>query len=230
MINTLRNLAKDPNRPNSVSETIRIHDMAVDNVERPAESPDSSYRNFEKGLCLDCKYSLEKYPTFEAKRDFFRYNFMMIDGAVNMPLFIDPEFINHNHLATLRDRSVSTNFSINRFSQQPTQEEILQLSKDILQPYFNMYEKLVSNSEDDYQKLRAITILLRAITILHMFPDGNLRTVILLLNKLLAQCNFPPVILDNPKIFGGYLGTSEMVDEIKKGMYNYMKISYIPIS
>jgi hypothetical protein len=73
------------------------------------------------------------------------------------------------------------------------------------------------------QVLRSIAIFTRALLIFHIFPDGNGRTFILVLNKLLLQNHLPPVLLENPHDFAGIKGVSELELELKNGLYNALK-------
>jgi hypothetical protein len=105
-----------------------------------------------------------------------------------------------------------------------TPELIRKTAEKKLTPYLDSFHLEMMNARSSDEQLAAISVLLRAIEIFHMFPDGNQRTVaFLLLNKLLIQNHIPPTILDSAFIFDGYLGTSEIVQEIKKGIFNFLE-------
>jgi len=136
----------------------------------------------------------------------------------------------------VKKRYIQTEFLATRDGQKITSnlEKLLQLKSDSsievkeavkkrLEPVFALYFNSIRTSKSNDERLGAISIFLRSITIFHIFPDGNLRTVLLLLNKLLVQNGLPTAILDDPNVFGGYYGTSEMIGEIKKGMFNFME-------
>ena len=64
--------------------------------------------------------------------------------------------------------------------------------------------------------------------IFHPFGDGNGRVMIVVLTKLLVENGFYPVILE-PRKAGGhrpvidYVGTAEMVSELKFGIDNFLR-------
>lgn len=86
------------------------------------------------------------------------------------------------------------------------------------------YHEVEVAADDNDKKLTAIARFIRKISIDHPFADYNQRLfVFIILNKLLMDNNFMPVILDSPYIFDGYLSASELVGEIKKGFENFLQ-------
>lgn len=59
---------------------------------------------------------------------------------------------------------------------------------------------------------------------LHLFDDGNTRTLLLLLNRELKQNGFSQVILDDPNRFDGF-SKQQMVLEVEKGITNYKLVA-----
>jgi Fic/DOC family len=81
------------------------------------------------------------------------------------------------------------------------------------------YQSEVLHATSDREKKRAIVKLIRALHVLHFFQDGNGRlNIMLLLNKLLIEQGFHPVILDNPAVFGGGMTLEQLIAEIDKGL------------
>lgn len=109
---------------------------------------------------------------------------------------------------------------LNRKQVEPKLEEII-----------GQYKASIEQSKNDEGKLLAIVRLVRALEVAHPFPDGNQRTfVFLLLNKLLLQHGFTPVILNNPVVFDGFLSAQELVDEIKIGFGNFLEVVHPGVS
>lgn len=74
----------------------------------------------------------------------------------------------------------------------------------------------VRKAGDDEAKLRAIATCCQDLLQSHVFNDGNLRTVKVLLNKLLLDAGLSPAIMHRPENIDG-LGIDELVAQIKKG-------------
>ncbi|WP_437943255.1 DUF4157 domain-containing protein [Sorangium sp. So ce281] len=67
--------------------------------------------------------------------------------------------------------------------------------------------------------LGAIVRLVRALHVGHFYTDANGRlNTMLLLNKLLLQNGFTPVILQDNAIFGGRMSKSELVTQVMQGL------------
>ncbi|MBN1914706.1 MAG: hypothetical protein JW769_02320 [Parachlamydiales bacterium] len=103
------------------------------------------------------------------------------------------------------------------FSFTPIGKEKLKL---LIQTYYENLER----TEHPQNKLTAIATFCRALEILHVFPDGNQRTIAFaLLTKLLLENDFSPAILKNPFMFDGYFSTEELVTQIAQGIETFQK-------
>ena len=87
------------------------------------------------------------------------------------------------------------------------------------------YEKISSISPDNSEdKLRVIIRICQNLDQLHLFPDGNIRTIaFLVLNKLLMENGMFPTIMDNPNILD-MKSTDEIMKEIIIGQHRFIDI------
>lgn len=100
-----------------------------------------------------------------------------------------------------------------------TQEIIAQKINDIFATFYTEIE----NAADKEAKLLAIVAACRKLEIGHFFSDGNQRTIVfVILNKLLLENNFLPVILEDPLVFDGYHSKRELLKDISQGMANFL--------
>ncbi|MFY0564052.1 DUF4157 domain-containing protein [Archangium lansingense] len=82
-------------------------------------------------------------------------------------------------------------------------------------------ERQLKNAEEDYSRnvLRAIVRLVRALHVGHFYTDANGRlNTMLLLNKLLLQNGFSPVILNDNAIFGGRMNIEQLRLQVEAGL------------
>lgn len=87
---------------------------------------------------------------------------------------------------------------------------------------FDEYYAGIEKAKNDDDKLSLIMSLCRKLAIGHFFEDGNKRTIVfIILNKLLIENNFSPVILDNSL---GYLPKRELINSVKIGMQNFLSL------
>lgn len=85
----------------------------------------------------------------------------------------------------------------------------------------NDYHEELRRAETEEDKLRAIARCCQDLDQLHLFVDGNIRTVtFLLLNKLLLQNNLSPVIMEEPNVFD-CKSIAELIDAIKAGQKKF---------
>jgi len=71
-------------------------------------------------------------------------------------------------------------------------------------------------------QLRAIARLVRALHVGHYFHDANGRlNTMLLLNRLLVDCGFSPVVMERTDIFGGGWSADELVLAIEAGLMRF---------
>lgn len=96
--------------------------------------------------------------------------------------------------------------------------------KDKVNTLFGDYYSQLDEAKDDDDKiLSAIVSLCRKLEIGHFFSDGNQRTIVfIILNKLLIENGFTPVILDDPVVFDGYHSQNELIQDVKFGMSNFL--------
>lgn len=74
-------------------------------------------------------------------------------------------------------------------------------------------------------KLRAIAMCCRHLEQLHPFPDGNARTIgVLVLNKLLLELGLPPAALEDANRFDAF-SAAELVQEIRAGQGRFARIA-----
>jgi hypothetical protein len=80
-------------------------------------------------------------------------------------------------------------------------------------------------AEDPDVKLRAIALCCRNLEQLHPFPDGNARTIgVLVLNKLLLEQGLPPAALENANRLDAY-SVAEVMQEIRVGQGRFAVIA-----
>lgn len=77
--------------------------------------------------------------------------------------------------------------------------------------------KAIAAAKSDDEKLTVIATHIQMIEQLHPFPDANLRTCVVLLQRLLIQNGFLPTMLNDPNQFDAY-DVDTLVKEIKVGM------------
>lgn len=95
----------------------------------------------------------------------------------------------------------------------PKTEEMEKMVKSI----FSQFNLAIANSQDDEDKIREIARLFQNLEWLHPFPDGQGRTNLLLLGKLLCEHGFNPAILEFP-YFSSFNSLGEWSAYLKKGM------------
>jgi hypothetical protein len=89
----------------------------------------------------------------------------------------------------------------------------MQTTQKTLDAYYDEVAKATTARD----KMRAIVRCCQTLHQLHVFRDGNARTMeMLLLNRLLMEQGMWPTILEDPKAFKG-LTVDELVDEVEQG-------------
>lgn len=81
---------------------------------------------------------------------------------------------------------------------------------------FQNYYQRIENCSSDRDKISLIAETCQTLDQLHLFTDGNIRTVYLIMNKLLKDIGLRPSILKNPNIFDGY-SLNELTEAILAG-------------
>lgn len=110
-------------------------------------------------------------------------------------------------------------------------EQCILIRERNMENLFSQFNKKCLEENDPFQKLNNIVALVRECDQRHPFADGNTRTAcFLLLNYLLVQNNFPPVILNNPNAFDTF-SQEQLVHEVIIGIYNTFALAsrYQPI-
>lgn len=90
------------------------------------------------------------------------------------------------------------------------------------------YHTEVTLANNDDTKIRAIARCIHQLEIIHPFPDGNCRTMMLVMNKLLVQQGLNPAILENPNRIDAY-SVDEICEEIKRGQQNFANCALAPL-
>ena len=70
--------------------------------------------------------------------------------------------------------------------------------EEALQSIIDEYNTRIKNAKTDEDKLYAIARFGKMLDTLHPFSDGNMRTVVLITNKLLVENGFSPTIMPDP--------------------------------
>lgn len=73
------------------------------------------------------------------------------------------------------------------------------------------------------ERLEVIVHTCQTLEQLHLFSDANMRTVYLLLNKMLMDNGFPPTVLDEPNTIDFY-SVGEIISLIKSGWEKYSRV------
>lgn len=88
----------------------------------------------------------------------------------------------------------------------------------------DMFKAFYSEMQTSDQPLKAIARLHKNLEYMHPFKDANTRTNLVVLNKILVEHNFTPVILDDPN-----MSYTRTVDEwealLQKGMERWLEVS-----
>jgi hypothetical protein len=85
---------------------------------------------------------------------------------------------------------------------------------------FSIYYEAMGVTDDREQRLAIIARTIRALHVGHFFRDANGRlNIFVLLNKLLSDAGFCPVILPHgPEVFGGMKTIARLMEDIEDGM------------
>jgi hypothetical protein len=97
----------------------------------------------------------------------------------------------------------------------PSYELIPELIEEACEQYNN--EMLLVGSSSDDNKLDCILRFIQRIEQIHPFGDGNVRTVLLLLQRLLLQNNMLPTMMFDPNHLDGY-SFAALKEEVKQGI------------
>lgn len=88
------------------------------------------------------------------------------------------------------------------------------------------YTDAAKNNEQS--KLTAIVRCCQDLDQIHVFVDGNIRTIVfLVLNRLLLQNGLMPVIMDEPNVFD-CKSTQQLIDLVKAGQEEFRVVAKLP--
>jgi hypothetical protein len=88
---------------------------------------------------------------------------------------------------------------------------------------FCRFRTEIQQAETDEQRLRSIANLFQMLEWLHPFYDGQGRTDIVLLNKLLCDLGFNPAILNNP-YYSTHTSLDDWITYLKEGMAKWREV------
>lgn len=87
-------------------------------------------------------------------------------------------------------------------------------------------DDIESRGKREQAKLEIIIRLIRALHVGHFFQDANGRlNTVILLNRLLIEEGFGPVIMDDTSMFGGGYSVEQLVGQVRRGMKNFQEAS-----
>jgi hypothetical protein len=187
-----------------------LHDVAVDGVSDSGVS-------FIKGIKLGCTYTIDMSKVTEAAKKEWDAEKLIFVFSTKVPPNMDFEEFSNTYLS-FQARGPLTSQIKNTFESDVHRDTVIKRIND----EFNKYYERLEKAKNPKEKLDAIAKLCRAVEVAHIFTDGNQRTIVFgLLNKLLIENGFSPVILENPFVFDGYHSADELVQDIEKGMRNF---------
>jgi ankyrin repeat protein len=90
---------------------------------------------------------------------------------------------------------------------------------------FKKYREQIRWARNHDEAIDAIANLVRKMELGHFFKNGNGRTnTVLILNRLLIENNYPPVILKNPGVSASIVTLKEIRNAIFEGMQYYLQL------
>ncbi len=110
----------------------------------------------------------------------------------------------------------------NRFSFSILKEELN--SYKIMENFISEYQQDIKKATNDDDRILAIATLVKKIECAHFFRDGNLRTVRLLVLKLLIQNKLPLTCILDPFMIDGQ-SSQQIAGLIKEGMEIYKNLN-----
>ncbi|WP_343602821.1 DUF4157 domain-containing protein [Roseateles sp.] len=114
------------------------------------------------------------------------------------------------------------------FRVRPTnsREHAVELAQEVISRYHDdivAADELPEEAAQRDAKLTAIARICQDLDQMHLFTDGNIRTIVfLVLNKLLLEQGFSPVIMSEPNVFD-CKSVDELKAEIGRGQRNYRR-------
>ncbi len=196
------------NKKLDAEEFKNIYHLCVKTV----KNVNSNEREFRPGMY---KLKLDKIsPAAKAEWKSRR----LIATLAEMPECMkSPPETDQGYLAYLMNNTIVPLF----MSDNPSLEKITKK----VNAHFTTYYSNIAEAKKDKEKLAAIVSLSEALEIGHYFPDGNQRTIVfVMLNKLLIENGFSPVILEDPAVFDGYHSIEELILDIEIGKENFITL------
>lgn len=226
MMRGFQTLSESMDKKVDLKLLIQLHDSAVKGVFADPQKK----RPFALGV--SSTYQGFGYPHKTVDPEAFRELF---EGGIlyNPKVVLDqlsPGYLNdkkciyeeHNILMDFYDNAL-VDFDLRKSDQIWSKYNSEAKVKEVIQPFLDHYYSQIGQVHSLKDKLRAIAELVRTLEVAHFFLDGNQRTyAFLLLNRLLIENNIPPVILDDPAAFDGYMTLENLVILIQSGISNYL--------
>jgi len=132
--------------------------------------------------------------TPEDLKEIFEYGFSELFGYIRDPEKEYPKCVNSTKLSAANQDP--TQFFGYAEGRPPKNWELS--GDETVERTIREYQKRLSEAITDDEKLYAIARFGKMIDVQHPFGDGNMRTVVLLINKLLIENGFSPTIMPNP--------------------------------
>jgi len=145
----------------------------------------------------------------------------------SMPLVVAQIFQNQDgpqpYLSTLDYKNVQATGEQQLFvSTNQDRDQAPRLIHNLFDAYYNEVREIGNAPGPERRKLLAVARLVRALHVGHFFRDANGRlNTMLLLNRLLVDAGFSPVIMQRTEIFGGSFTADQLANSIEEGMRRF---------
>lgn len=220
MLEAFKSLPNYISREISVAMNIELHDKAIDQVK------DKNGYVLSKGISGQYCYCPAPYFSQDTATELYNSAFLFGDRFALDLLGEEIASDSSGHL--MDDKNYINKFMKKKFSciyNLGNVESIIHTQKEweiLFTPLLAHFRASIEHTKTLNGIVSAAGELLRALEVAHIFPDGNTRTnAFLLLNKILIENNLPPVILEEPNMFG-YLTVKELAQQIRLGMMNFL--------
>lgn len=210
MLKAFDYISKTIGKKVDADEFVLIHDLCVENVFQ------ENGNSFDKGLRRGAWYGLEETTerkiSYETKKEWESEKLILTEKRADEILdeYDEDEYdrITDQYLRKLTSDGMLVD------TPKRTIAAVVERINKVLHEYYDQLEK--ANIPEE--KIASIAKLCRALEIMHVFNDGNQRTIVfVLLNKLLIENDLSPTILQDPYVFDGYCSVNELVSAIKIG-------------
>ncbi len=92
---------------------------------------------------------------------------------------------------------------------------------------FAHYRHNIAQAKDGTSRREVILECCQTLSQLHVFQDGNIRTINLVMNKLLMANDLSPAIMDNPNVLDAF-DMPALMQELQKGQDNFQRLCRPP--